>query len=81
MSIVNWAYIISSQAFEVNELLARYFSERKQLTSVGFSKLKESNLDELFIAWPALPVKQGKAMESEFHRIHDMSCKKHSWHT
>jgi hypothetical protein len=49
-----------------NRLLARYFSERGVLTDLDFAILKETQPDDLFTAWLALPETERNTIDAEF---------------
>lgn len=59
-----------------NALLARYFSGRGVLGDLDFSAMKETQPDELFSAWLALPDGQRNEMDAEFRDIFELSCEK-----
>jgi hypothetical protein len=59
-----------------NRLLARYFSERGVLTDLDFAILKETQPDDLFTAWLALPETERNTIDAEFREIFAMSCEK-----
>ena len=57
-------------------MLARYFSVRGVLANLDFATLKETQPDELFTAWLALPESQRNTVDAEFREIFAMSCEK-----
>jgi hypothetical protein len=59
-----------------NRLLARYFSERGVLIELDFAILKETQPDDLFTAWLALPETERNTIDAEFREIFAMSCEK-----
>ena len=59
-----------------NALLARYFHERGMFGDLDYSALKETQPDELFSAWLALPDSQRNEMDAEFRDIFELSCEK-----
>ena len=59
-----------------NDLLARYFHIRDVLSDLDFTTMKDTQPDELFAAWLALPDDKRKAMDAEFLEIFEMSCEK-----
>jgi hypothetical protein len=59
-----------------NALLARYFQGRGVLDHLNFTTMKDTQPDELFTAWLALPDDKRKGMDSEFQDIFEMSCEK-----
>jgi hypothetical protein len=59
-----------------NALLARYFQGRELLGDLDFGAMKETQPDELFTAWLALPDAERNRMDAEFASIFEMSCEK-----
>ncbi len=59
-----------------NALLARYFQGRDVLDHLNFTTMKDTQPDELFTAWLALPDAKRKGMDAEFQGIFEMSCEK-----
>ena len=59
-----------------NALLARYFERQGVLVGLDWPAIKETNPEELFAAWLALPDAQRKIMDVEFAEIFEMSCEK-----
>jgi hypothetical protein len=59
-----------------NALLARYFKGRSVLDHLNFETLKETQPEELFTAWLALPESQRNTIDAEFREIFAMSCEK-----
>ena len=59
-----------------NALLARYFERRNVLDHLNFTTMKDTQPDELFAAWLALPDDKRKGMDAEFLDIFEMSCEK-----
>jgi hypothetical protein len=59
-----------------NALLSRYFSAHDALAEMDFSKLRDSQADELFAAWLELPDDRRKFTDSEFREIFALSCEK-----
>ena len=59
-----------------NGLLARYFHSRSLFGDLDFSAMKETQPDELFAAWLALPDSQRNEMDAEFRDIFELSCEK-----
>jgi hypothetical protein len=59
-----------------NALLARYFQGRDVLDHLNFTTMKDTQPDELFMAWLSLPDDKRKGMDAEFQDIFEMSCEK-----
>ncbi len=59
-----------------NALLARYFQGHNLLGDLDFSAIRDTQPDELFAAWLALPDDKRKAIDAEFLDIFEMSCEK-----
>ena len=59
-----------------NALLARYFERQGVLAGLDWSALKETDPEELFVAWLALPDEQRNTMDVECAEIFEMSCEK-----
>lgn len=59
-----------------NALLARYFQGRGLLDDLDFAAMKETQPDELFVAWLELPEGQRNTLDAEFRDIFEMSCAK-----
>ncbi|MEW5864181.1 MAG: hypothetical protein AB1773_11425 [Pseudomonadota bacterium] len=59
-----------------NALLARYFHARGLFDDLDFAAMKETQPDELFNAWLALPDAQRNEMDAEFREIFELSCEK-----
>ena len=59
-----------------NALLARYFDARWVFIDLDFSAMKETQPDELFERWLALPENQRNEMDAEFREIFEMSDEK-----
>lgn len=59
-----------------NALLARYFQGKPMVGELDFAAMSETQHDELFAAWRALPDTQCNAMDAEFRNIFDLSCGK-----
>jgi len=57
-----------------NALLARYFHGRGLFDDLDFSAMKETQPDELFAAWLALPDSRRNEMDAEFWEIFELSC-------
>ena len=57
-----------------NALLARYFHTKGLFGELDFSAMKETQRDELFAAWIALPDSERNQMEAEFWEIFELSC-------
>ena len=59
-----------------NALLARYFHAHELFRDLDFSALKETQPDELFMAWLTVPNGQRHEMDAEFREIFDLSDEK-----
>ena len=59
-----------------NALLARYFHARELFHDFDFAAMKETQPEELFAAWLALPDGQRKPMDTVFRDIFEMSSEK-----
>ena len=59
-----------------NALLARYFERQGVLAGLDWSAIKETDPEELFVAWLALPDEQRNTMDVECAEIFAMSCEK-----
>ena len=59
-----------------NALLARYFHARGLFGDLDFLAMKETQPDELFAGWLALPASQRHKMDAEFREIFELSCEK-----
>ena len=59
-----------------NALLARYFQMRRLFGNLDFRAMKETQPDELFVAWLKLSDSQRREMEAEFRDIFELSCEK-----
>lgn len=58
-----------------NELLARYFQEKRGvLQDIAFDKLMETEVEPIFRAFTALPSEKQAMIEAEFQEIDDMTC-------
>ena len=57
-----------------NALLARYFERQGVLAGLDWSAIKETDPEELFVAWLALPDEQRNTMDVECAEIFAMSC-------
>jgi hypothetical protein len=59
-----------------NALLARYFRAQGLFDELDFGAMKESQPDELFVAWLLVPDSMRNEMDSEFRVIFELSCEK-----
>lgn len=59
-----------------NALLSRYFQSRDVLSDLDFTTMKDTQPDELFAAWLALPDDKRKVTDAEFLEVFEMSCEK-----
>lgn len=59
-----------------NALLARYFQGREVFADLDLAAMKETKLDELFVAWLTLLDGKRNAMDAEFRDIFTMCCEK-----
>ena len=57
-----------------NALLARYFHERALFTDLDIAGMRETQTDELFTAWLALPDESRTPIDAELQDIFAMSC-------
>ena len=55
---------------------ARYFQARGLFGDLDFSRMKETEPNELFAAWLYLPDGQRNVMDAEFREIFELSCEK-----
>jgi len=62
-----------------NALLARYFQGRDVLDHLNFTTMKDTQPDELFMAWLSLPDDKRKGMDAEFQSLRRYRIRRPRW--
>jgi hypothetical protein len=56
-----------------NKLLQEYFSRKGLLQEIDWESIGETDVDDIHVAWEALPVQQRVEIESDFQLIYDLA--------